>query len=60
MVFAASPAGTDVTSAKKDGILTGMGVKETELFLGTSSWTADGWVGSFYPEGTKPADFLQY
>jgi uncharacterized protein YecE (DUF72 family) len=29
-----------------------------ELFLGTSSWTAEGWVGSFYPAGTKPADFL--
>jgi uncharacterized protein YecE (DUF72 family) len=26
--------------------------------LGTSAFTAAGWVGSFYPEGTKPADFL--
>lgn len=31
-----------------------------QLYLGTSSWTADGWVGSFYPEGTKQADFLPY
>ncbi len=31
---------------------------ETQLFVGTSSWTADGWVGSFYPPGCKPADFL--
>ena len=23
-------------------------------------WTADGWVGSFYPEGAKPADFSRY
>ena len=34
--------------------------KRDEIFLGTSSWTADGWVGSFYPEGTKPTEFLQY
>ncbi len=25
---------------------------------GTSSWSAKSWVGSFYPKGTKPADFL--
>lgn len=37
-----------------------MDPKDSQLFLGTSSWTAEGWVGSFYPEGTKPADFLQY
>lgn len=28
------------------------------LRFGTSSWSAKSWVGSFYPEGTKPADFL--
>ncbi|TAM83493.1 MAG: DUF72 domain-containing protein [Acidobacteria bacterium] len=56
----ATPATSHVTTAKKDGILTLMGEKKTELYLGTSSWTAEGWVGSFYPEGTKPADFLQY
>jgi uncharacterized protein YecE (DUF72 family) len=27
--------------------------------LGTSAFTADGWLGSFYPNGTKPADFLR-
>lgn len=26
--------------------------------LGTSSWTGEGWVGSFYPSGTRPQDFL--
>lgn len=57
-VFPATPASTDVTPAKKDGILIAMAAKETELFLGTSSWTADGWT--FYPEGTKRADFLQF
>jgi len=35
-------------------------VKVDELFLGTSSWTADGWVGSFYPPGSKPPDFLAH
>lgn len=28
--------------------------------LGTSSWSAESWVGSFYPAGTQPADFLPY
>ncbi len=31
-----------------------------QLLLGTSSWTGDGWVGSFYPSGSKPADFLSF
>jgi uncharacterized protein YecE (DUF72 family) len=26
--------------------------------LGTSSWTGDGWVGSFYPANARPQDFL--
>jgi hypothetical protein len=30
------------------------------LLLGTSSWTGDGWVGSFYPAGSQAADFLPY
>src|SRR5450756_2627363 len=29
------------------------------LYIGTSAFTAAGWEGSFYPEGTKPADFLR-
>ncbi|MCE9580998.1 MAG: DUF72 domain-containing protein [Planctomycetes bacterium] len=28
--------------------------------LGTSSWSADSWVGSFYPAGTPAADFLPW
>ena len=28
--------------------------------FGTSSFTAPGWVGAFYPEGTRPADFLRF
>lgn len=30
------------------------------ILLGTSAFTASGWVGSFYPAGMKPADFLSY
>ncbi len=29
-----------------------------DLLLGTSSWTADGWVGSFYPANAQPRDLL--
>ncbi len=29
-----------------------------DLLLGTSSWTADGWVGIFYPTNAQPRDFL--
>lgn len=28
------------------------------LHLGACSWTAKGWLGTFYPSGTKPADFI--
>src|SRR5208282_61358 len=31
-----------------------------ELRVGTSAFTADGWEGSFYPKGMKPADYLSY
>jgi uncharacterized protein YecE (DUF72 family) len=30
------------------------------LYLGTSAFTAAGWVGSFYPDGMKSHDFLSY
>lgn len=29
-----------------------------EILYGTSSWSAKGWVGPFYPEGTRPAEML--
>jgi uncharacterized protein YecE (DUF72 family) len=29
-----------------------------QIRLGTSSWTGEGWVGSFYPAASKPRDFL--
>ena len=30
------------------------------ILLGTSSFTATGWKGSFYPKGLRPADYLSY
>ena len=30
------------------------------LLIGTSSWTAKGWLGTFYPSGTKQGDFLKH
>src|SRR5260370_7920514 len=30
------------------------------IFLGTSAFVANGWQGSFYPEGMKPADYLKF
>ena len=29
------------------------------LYAGTSSWSSKDWVGPFYPEGTKPGDYLR-
>jgi len=31
-----------------------------EIRLGTSSFTATGWAGAFYPRGMKPSDYLAY
>ena len=28
------------------------------LYIGCPIWSWKGWVGNFYPEGTKPSDFL--
>ena len=28
------------------------------LYIGCPIWSWKGWVGNFYPEGTKPAEFL--
>jgi uncharacterized protein YecE (DUF72 family) len=37
-----------------------MDLKVPNLRIGTSSWSAESWVGPFYPPGTRPADFLPY
>ena len=32
----------------------------TQILLGTSSFTASGWEGSFYPKGMKSPSYLSY
>ena len=29
------------------------------LYVGCPIWSFKGWVGNFYPQGTKPSDFLR-
>ncbi|HEX4947738.1 MAG TPA: DUF72 domain-containing protein [Blastocatellia bacterium] len=29
-----------------------------DIHIGTQGWNYEGWVGSFYPRGTRPTDFL--
>jgi uncharacterized protein YecE (DUF72 family) len=36
------------------------GVNPPPILLGTSSFTASGWAGSFYPKGMRPADYLSF
>ena len=35
-------------------------MNHSPILLGTSSFTAKGWQGSFYPKGLRPADYLSY
>jgi uncharacterized protein YecE (DUF72 family) len=35
-------------------------VNNPPILLGTSSFTATGWQGSFYPRGMKPSDYLAF
>src|SRR5579883_1861310 len=30
------------------------------ILIGSSGWNYEGWEGVFYPEGTKPADYLEW
>ena len=32
----------------------------SQLYVGTSSWSSQDWVGPFYPENLKPGEFIQY
>lgn len=35
-------------------------MSENSILLGTSSFSATGWEGSFYPRGMRPADYLPF
>lgn len=33
---------------------------DSEMKIGTSSWSSKDWVGPFYPLGTRPERFIEY
>ena len=35
-------------------------VLDGRVFVGTSGWGYDEWLGPFYPKGLKPVDYLSY
>ncbi|MBE3074666.1 MAG: DUF72 domain-containing protein [Actinobacteria bacterium] len=35
-----------------------MNAMSAQIHIGTQGWNYDAWVGPFYPEGTRPSDFL--
>ena len=47
-----------VLYSRRAGVL--LDISMTEFRIGTSAFTATGWLGSFYPKGTQPRDFLTY
>jgi uncharacterized protein YecE (DUF72 family) len=44
----------------RDGFAILSSVNHRPILLGTASFTATGWLGSFYPKGTRAADFLTF
>jgi uncharacterized protein DUF72 len=47
-------------SSIRQGFVILSSVNHPPILLGTSSFTATGWQGSFYPKGLRPADYLSY
>jgi hypothetical protein len=37
-----------------------MALYPSPILIGCSAWAFDDWVGTFYPQGMRPADFLPY
>ncbi len=58
------PVVSHLTSIGRSGVRHGFAilssVNHSPILLGTSSFTATGWQGSFYPKGLRPADYLSY
>jgi uncharacterized protein YecE (DUF72 family) len=48
------------TSSARQGFAILSSVNHSPILLGTSSFTATGWQGSFYSKGLRPADYLSY
>jgi uncharacterized protein YecE (DUF72 family) len=56
-----SPASSDVLLERvRTGIRYTFVVNHPPVLLGTSSFTASGWEGSFYPKGMRSADYLAF
>src|SRR5216684_500947 len=59
-----SEAGKPEVAIEPSGVQHGFAVlssvNHSPILLGTSSFTATGWQGSFYPKGLRPADYLSY
>ena len=56
----AKPEVTVGPSGVRHGLAILSSVNHSQILLGTSSFTATGWQGSFYPKGLRPADYLSY
>jgi uncharacterized protein YecE (DUF72 family) len=56
----ANPEVTIGRSGMREGFAILSSVNHPPILLGTSSFTATGWLGSFYPKGTRSADFLTF
>ena len=49
-----------MTDSPSAGLQANCAVNHPPILLGTSSFTATGWQGSFYPRGMRPADYLAF
>jgi len=49
-----------VASATEQEIVRPFEIPGTQILLGTSSFTASGWEGSFYPKGMRSTDYLAF
>ena len=49
-----------VASATEQEMVRPFEIPGTQILLGTSSFTASGWEGSFYPKGMKSTSYLSY
>ena len=58
--FVGKPEVTIGPSRVRHGFAILSSVNHSPILLGTSSFTATGWQGSFYPKGLRPADYLSY
>jgi len=53
-------SGSPSTNAEPEAVGLYFYVTLPPILLGTSSFTASGWAGSFYPKGMRPADYLSF